>query len=223
MSEEERNVNAQEPEETPEVPSVGEAQELEVAAGGETQPTEPSEEAQSTPAGDEASQPEETEPAAEVESAAEAAEEPTTAPPEEEVKPEAPSPPSPTVPANGDEEITDDDRLMAALTWLGLVILQVPLISLVLLLSETNKNRPFQRFHAINSILFWVVGFFYEIIAVIVYLVLTLITFGCLGFFLWVIFFLPHILALYYAYQAYQGQHSEIPFLTELARNQGWI
>ncbi len=151
----------------------------------------------------------------------------TTTPPEGE--PAAPgwsSPPpaSPTIPG-GEVDVTasSDDRLMAALAWASMAILQIPLVSLVLLIAEENKKRPFQRFHAVNSILFWIAGFFYEILAAIVFIVLTVISLGCLGLFLWVIFFLPHLAAFYYAYQAYQGKRSEVPFLTELARGQGWI
>ncbi|MCS7222011.1 MAG: DUF4870 domain-containing protein [Anaerolineae bacterium] len=130
----------------------------------------------------------------------------------------------PTAPGSGVEVVvSDDDRLMAALAWASMAILQIPLISLVLLIVEENKRRPFQRFHAVNSLLFWIVGFFYEILAVIVYIVLTVITLGCLGLFLWVIFFLPHLVAFYYAYQAYQGRQREVPFLTDLARSQGWL
>ncbi len=111
---------------------------------------------------------------------------------------------------------------MGALAWVGLAILQIPLVSLALLIAEGNKHRPFQRFHAVNSIIFWVVGFAYEIVALIVYLLLTFISLGCLGIFLWVIFFLPHLAALYYAYQAYQGKRPDIPFISQFARSQGW-
>lgn len=120
-------------------------------------------------------------------------------------------------------DVSDEDRLMGALAWVGLAILQIPLVSLALLIAEGNKHRPFQRFHAVNSIVFWVVGFAYEIAALIVYLLLTFISFGCLGIFLWVIFFLPHLAALYYAYQAYQGKRPDIPFISQFARSQGWV
>ncbi len=202
MMEEERNENLPEAEE----PQV---------EGEETSPdARPTEEA--TESVEEASQ---AEPSATEEAAqAEPAE-------EEPAQPEKPSPaPGPTVPeGGGDVEVSDDDRLMAALAWLGLAILQIPLVSLVLLIAEENKRRPFQRFHAINSTIFWVVGFVYEIIAMIVYLILTFVTLGCLGFFLWIIFFFPHLVAFYYAYQAYQGKQAEIPYITEFARNQGWL
>ncbi len=151
---------------------------------------------------------------------------PTAVPSEgEPTTPEQPSPPPAGPAALGGVEVavSDDDRLMAALAWASMAILQIPLVSLVLLIAEENKRRPFQRFHAVNSLLFWVVGFFYEILAVIVYIVLTVISLGCLGLFLWVIFFLPHLVAFYYAYQAYQGRQREVPFITELARGQGWL
>lgn len=120
-------------------------------------------------------------------------------------------------------EVTNDDRLMAALAWLSMVILQIPIISVLILLVESNKSRPLQRFHAVNSILLWVAGFVYEILAVVVYLFFTFISFGCLGLFLWVIFFAPHVIGLYYAYQAYHGSFAEVPVLTQWARDQGWV
>lgn len=143
-----------------------------------------------------------------------------TAPGTPDVQQAPPPPPPPRVVAS---DVSDEDRLMGALAWVGLAILQIPLVSLALLIAEGNKRRPFQRFHAINSIVFWVVGFAYEIVALIVYLLLTFISFGCLGIFLWVIFFLPHLAALYYAYQAYQGKRPDIPFISQFARSQGWV
>jgi uncharacterized membrane protein len=127
----------------------------------------------------------------------------------------------PTTPPAPD--VSDDDRLMAALAWVSLVVLQLPLVSLVLLLAEGNKNRPFQRYHAITSILFWGVAIVYEILAAIAYTILSIVSLGCLAICLWVIFFLPHLAALYYAFQAYSGKTTEIPALSEFARQQGWV
>ncbi len=194
-----------------------------------------SEEERTTQSGDVPPQPEAPQAAVAAEPIVESA---TPAPQPVQMPPVPPAPPMPEIPsippftppsgptfpvAGVDTLTSDEDRLMAALAWVGLLILQIPLVSLVLLVAEGNKNRPFQRFHAVNSIVFWVAGFVYEIIAVIVYLVLTVISFGCLGIFLWVIFFFPHLLALYYAYQAYQGKQSDIPFISQLARGQGWV
>ena len=202
MSEEERDLNVQGGAEAPQEDGPASASTPET---GEERAAEPEEK---PAAAEEAPAAEEPEPA-EAEAEAEAP---------EEVPPAGPPPVEERA-----EEVSDDDRLMAMLAWLSMVILQIPLVSLVLLISEANKNRPFQRFHAVNSILFWVAGFAYEVIALIVYIVLSLITLGCLALFLWPIFFLPHLFALYYAYQAYRGQRNEIPFITDLARGQGWI
>ncbi len=132
-------------------------------------------------------------------------------------------PPIPPLPPAGLADVTSDDRLMSALAWVGLAILQLPLVSAVLLLAEGNKNRPFQRYHAITSILFWVVALIYEGLAVIVFTILTVISLGCLAACLWVIFFVPHLVALYYAFQAYSGKMMDIPLISDFARKQGWL
>ncbi|PKO23478.1 MAG: hypothetical protein CVU38_03760 [Chloroflexi bacterium HGW-Chloroflexi-1] len=143
---------------------------------------------------------------------------PTTEPVDVWPTPSVPS----KAPASDAPDVTNDDRLMAALAWVSMVIIQLPVVSIVLLLAQGNKERAFQRYHAITSTLFWVVTPIYEILAAIVYTILTVITLGCLGLFLWVIFFLPHLIALYYAYQAYNGKEVEIPVISDFARNQGW-
>ncbi len=139
----------------------------------------------------------------------------------QETPPEIPSPlPTPTGPATGD--VTSDDRLMAALAWVTLAVLQLPIVSVVLLLAEGNKDRPFQRYHAVTSITFWVVAIGYEILAGIAYVILGTVTLGCGFACLWVIFFLPHVVALYYALQAYNGKAVEIPVISEFVHKQGW-
>jgi uncharacterized membrane protein len=126
-------------------------------------------------------------------------------------------------PAGPEAAPSDDDRLMSALCWIVAVIFQLPILSVVLLLIEPNKSRPFQRYHAVTSIIFWIGAAIYELVAGLVYLVLSLISLGCLAICGWVIFLVPHALMLYYAYQAYKGVYRDIPFATELARKQGWI
>ncbi len=117
---------------------------------------------------------------------------------------------------------TPDDRLMAALAWVCAAVLQVPLVSAVLLVAEGNKESSFQRYHAIGSIAFWLAAIVYEILAVVVYLVLGIVTLGCGLACLWPIFFLPHLVALYYAYEAYMGRRPVIPVITDMMRSQGW-
>jgi uncharacterized membrane protein len=120
-------------------------------------------------------------------------------------------------------ESSSDDRLMSALAWLTLVLLQLPIVSVIQLLSPTTKDRPFQRHHAITSLLFFAAAMVYEVGAAIVYTILGALTLGCGYACLWVIFFLPHALGLYYALQAYNGKTIELPVLSNFGRQQGWM
>ena len=112
---------------------------------------------------------------------------------------------------------------MSALAWLTLVLLQLPIVSVIQLLSPTTKDRPFQRNHAITSLLFFAAAMVYEVVAGIVYTILGALTLGCGYACLWVIFFLPHALGLYYALQAYNGKTIELPALSNFGRQQGWL
>jgi hypothetical protein len=120
-------------------------------------------------------------------------------------------------------ESSSDDRLMSALAWLTLVLLQLPIVSVIQLLSPTTKDRPFQRHHAITSLLFFAAAMVYEVVAAIAYTILGALTLGCGYACLWVIFFLPHALGLYYALQAYNGKTIELPALSNFGRQQGWM
>jgi uncharacterized membrane protein len=120
-------------------------------------------------------------------------------------------------------ESNSDDRLMSALAWLTMVLLQLPIVSVIQLLSATTKDRSFQRHHAVTSLLFYVAAIVYEFVAAIVYTVLGAVTLGCGYACLWVIFFLPHVIGLYYALQAYNGKTLELPVLSNFGRQQGWL
>ena len=122
-----------------------------------------------------------------------------------------------------DPESTSDDRLMSMLAWLTMVILQLPIVSIILLLSATNKERPFQRHHAITSLLFYAAAIVFGIVYGILYAILGLVTFGIGYICLWPLFFVPHLFGLYFALQAYNGKRIELPILSDLGRNQGWL
>lgn len=120
-------------------------------------------------------------------------------------------------------EGTSDDRLISALAWLTMVILQLPIVSVIQLLSPTNKERPFQKHHAVTSLIFFAAAIVYEVVAGIAYAILGLVTLG-IGFAcLWVLFFVPHLIGLYYALQAYNGKRVELPILSDIGRSQGWM
>ena len=133
------------------------------------------------------------------------------------------TPEAPLAAAGTSVESSSDDRLMSALAWLTLVLLQLPIVSVIQLLSPTTKDRPFQRNHAITSLLFFAAAMVYEVVAAIVYTILGALTLGCGYACLWVIFFLPHALGLYYALQAYNGKTIELPVLSNFGRQQGWM
>lgn len=128
--------------------------------------------------------------------------------------------------ADDASEISGDDTLLAALTWLSMVVFQLPILSVVLLLIEPNRSRPFQRYHAVAAIAFWFAALIYEGVAGLAMGMLTLVTLGIFAICmvcLWVIFFVPHIVALIYAFQALTGKTPEIPVITKLAHDQHWI
>jgi uncharacterized membrane protein len=120
------------------------------------------------------------------------------------------------------KDVTDNDRLMAALAYATQVIVPV-IVPVVMLLAEESKKRPFQKFHAIQSLGFLAAAVIYEILAAVVFTVLTVVTLGCLGCILWVLFVVPVVPALYYAYQAYKGLYFKIPFLTDFMVKNKWL
>ena len=82
--------------------------------------------------------------------------------PVEEPPDEGPAAPSPA------EDITSDDKLWAALGY------PIPLIAIIALLLEDKKERPFIRFHAIQSLAF-------NIVLWVVIVLLSIPTVGCVS------------------------------------------
>ena len=115
------------------------------------------------------------------------------------------------IPPAGD--VTDNDRLMAALSY------PIPIVAIVILLAEDMKARPFQRFHAVQAlaanIVLWVlVALLGCILAAITFFIGGVCGFGAI--LLWFI-------TVYWAYEAYQGKYFEIPWLTEFLKGQNWL
>lgn len=103
-------------------------------------------------------------------------------------------------------EITSDDKLWAALSYIF-----APIVGIIALVMEEKKARPYIKFHAVQSI---VASIGYIIVSII----LSTVTLGIGGLcvpLLWLVF-------LYWAYQAYQGQDVKIPFISDFIHNQGW-
>ncbi len=101
------------------------------------------------------------------------------------------------------QEITSDDRLWAALSWIPLTPIW-PIFAIVALLLDDKKDRAFIRYHAVLSLATGVI-----------LIPLLIITCGCAAL-LYFIFF-------YWAFVAYQGKTVEIPLISDFARKQGWV
>ena len=118
--------------------------------------------------------------------------------------------------------VTENDRMLAGAAYATQVFLPI-LVPAIMLLSEENKKRPFQKYHAIQSLGFLVAAVIYEVLATIVFIGLSIVTLGCLSCVLWVLFLLPVVPAFYYAYQAYQGHCFDIPVVTEFLVQNKWL
>ena len=127
-----------------------------------------------------------------------------------------------------DAEASRDDKLIALLSYVTQIV--IPLIMpVIVLMSESSKKRPFQRYHAVQSLalslLFIAIAAaatigtgIIQVIPLIGQLVGVLML--CLMPIGW---FMAVIALLYYGYQAYQGKRFSIPGLTSMLRDQGWI
>ena len=127
-----------------------------------------------------------------------------------------------------DIEADGDDRLIALLCYVTQVL--IPLVMPVLvLLSASSKKRPFQRFHAVQSLALSLTFILFGLLMGVGSLVFTLVP--IIGWLVVsVVFCLSPLLALmgfmalaYYGYQAYQGKRFSIPGLTSFLQDQNWI
>ena len=109
-------------------------------------------------------------------------------------------------PPIGSPDITSDDRLWAALGY------PIPIIPIIVLLMEDKKNRPFIRFHTVQSLVL-------NVALWIVFLLLTTVTLGILG----LCAPLAWLVTLWPAYEAYQGKYMNLPMITDFIRKQGWV
>lgn len=107
-------------------------------------------------------------------------------------------------------EVTSNDKTMGLLAYLI-----PPIGSAIILLSESNKTRPFQRFHGIQGLGMFAVYVIWGILSAILSALIP-----CIGIILWIV---PLVPAIYYAIQAYQGKVFDIPVLTDFMVQQGWL
>lgn len=111
------------------------------------------------------------------------------------------------------DKATDNDKIMAALSY------PIPLVAIVILLVEEMKERPFQRYHAVQALAANAVLWVAIIVLSCILGVLTIFAGGLCGALPFLIWFVT----LYWAYEAYQGKYFEIPALTEFLKGQNWL
>ena len=100
-------------------------------------------------------------------------------------------------------DISSDDRLWAALGY------PIPIIAIIVLLMEEKKNRPFIRFHAVQSIALNIA------LWVLIFVLSATVILAVCAPFLWLVTLWP-------AYDSYKGNYTEIPVITNFLKNQGW-
>lgn len=103
-------------------------------------------------------------------------------------------------------EITSDDRL-----WGLLSFLLTPIIPILILVMEDKKNRPFLKYHAVPTLILGIVEY------VLIGLLNVILPFiGCVGL-------LVLIYNIVLGLKANKGEYVEIPFITNFAKQQGWL
>lgn len=121
-----------------------------------------------------------------------------------------------------------DDRLIALLSYATQILIPV-IMPVIVLLSESSKKRPFQRYHAVQSLAFTVVFWGLIVLAGIGTAVIQIVP--LIGFLIGLMmacvvplaWFAQAILLLYYGFQAYKGSRFAIPGLTSFLRDQNWL
>jgi uncharacterized membrane protein len=102
-------------------------------------------------------------------------------------------------------EITDDDKLFALLAYIF-----SPIVPIVLLFIEEKKNRPFIKYHTVQSLIYGVILFVLTFILSFVFIGVCVGLVG-LG------------VQIYLGIKAYQGEMFELPVITNFAKQQGWM
>ena len=100
-------------------------------------------------------------------------------------------------------DVTSDDRLWAAIGY------PIPLVAIIMLLMEEKKKRHFIKFHAIQSIILWIV-----LLVLIIILGFTFVGLICSPF-LWLVTLWPAI-------ESYRGKDIQLPVIGNFIHNQGW-
>jgi uncharacterized membrane protein len=103
-------------------------------------------------------------------------------------------------------DITSDDKLWSALGY------PIPIIPIIVLLMEDKKNRPFIKYHAVQSLVF-------NVALWVIIMIITAVTFGFGGLcapLIWLV-------SLWPAWEAYNGKYVELPVISNFIKGQHWV
>ncbi len=123
-----------------------------------------------------------------------------------------------------DPSADSDDRLVGLLNYVVPVLLPA-----IVLLSESSAKRPFQRFHAVQSLglsaAIILVGIVLGIVSAVlgVIPIINIIAGIALVCLTPILFLMAFVAVVYYGVQAYQGKRFVIPGVTSFLINQGWL
>jgi uncharacterized membrane protein len=106
---------------------------------------------------------------------------------------------------NATEEITDDDKLWALLSWITGVV------AIVALLMEDKKNRPFIKYNAVMSL----------VVLVVISVVVSIIAAITCG--IGAVLVLAYVYPIYLGIKAFQGEWVTVPYVTDFVKKQGWV
>lgn len=102
-------------------------------------------------------------------------------------------------------DITDDDKLWALLAYIF-----APLVSIIVLLMDEKKARPFIKYHSNQAMALGIIN-----IVLGTALSFTVVL-ACVPIFVW-------FAMIYWGVKAYQGEWVEVPGLTNFMKGQGWL
>lgn len=123
-----------------------------------------------------------------------------------------------------DPSADSDDRLVGLLNYVVPVLLPA-----IVLMSESSEKRPFQRFHAVQSLglsaAMVLVGIAVGIVSMILGVIPVINIIAAVALFCLtpVLFLMAVVAVIYYGVQAYQGKRFAIPGVTNFLINQGWL
>jgi uncharacterized membrane protein len=116
---------------------------------------------------------------------------------------------------------SENDRILAGLAYASQIIVPA-VLPVILLVVEETRNKPFLRYHSVQSLGLLVAAILYYIVAAVVYF-LGSATISCLACVLWLVFLVPAGAMLYYGWLAFRGRQEDVPWLTQFLRDNGWL